>query len=89
MSCPKAIEGTAPRAGMAPNACGEVFNELRICYRVRQGGVRIATSAWFFQHGQGQGQVYQPTRYGELRVVSSDEALLLDGLDANLQRPNN
>lgn len=54
----------------APLAEGEIV--LR--YRVRNGQVKFATSAFFFQ--EGQARRYQGARYGEFRVAPSGELLL-------------
>jgi uncharacterized membrane-anchored protein len=63
-----------------PLAAGEV----RMRYRVREGQVKFATNAWFFQ--EGKAQVYQPARYGEFRVAPSGEMLLVAMLGAKLER---
>ncbi len=54
-------------------------DERRLRYRVRDGRLRIATDAWFFQ--EGHAAVYAAARYGELRVAPDGEALLTGMLD--------
>jgi uncharacterized membrane-anchored protein len=67
------IEDQRPLAG----------NEQLMRYRVRNGRLRFATNAFFFQEGTG-GQ-YQYARYGMFRV-NPDGQLLLTGLcDESLQ----
>jgi uncharacterized membrane-anchored protein len=61
------------RDGGEPLAQGEV--PLR--YRIREGRVKFATNAFFFQ--EGHAKYYERARYGELRVAPSGE-LLLTGL---------
>lgn len=63
-----------------PVASGEVL--LR--YRVRNGEIKFATNAFFFQ--EGTGQRYEAARYGELRVAADGE-LLLTGLRDKDLRP--
>ena len=53
-----------------PLAAGEI--PLR--YRVRDGRVRFATNAYFFQ--EGHERLYERARYGEFRVGASGELLL-------------
>lgn len=63
-------------------ALGE--RELVLRYRVREGRVKFATNAFFFE--EGSARAYTEARFGEFRVASSGE-LLLSGLrDAKLQR---
>ena len=57
--------------------------DLRMRYRLRDGRVRLATNAWFFE--EGQGKRFESARYGEFRVSPSGEALLAQLLDARLQ----
>lgn len=52
-------------------------DELVLRYRVREGAVKFATNAFFFQ--EGTGARYQRARYGEFRVAPDGE-LLLTGL---------
>ena len=53
-----------------PLAADEIF--LR--YRVREGMVKFATNAFFFQ--EGAGKRYEGARYGEFRVAPDGEMLL-------------
>lgn len=57
-------------------------NEIVIRYRVRQGQVKLATHAFFFQ--EGEGQVYQSARYGQFRVDDRGELLLVALYDEDL-----
>ena len=79
----RATDGTATftrfaRPG-APLAAGE--HVLR--YRVRDGRLRVATDAWFFE--EGQGDVYAAAKFGEFRVAPNGESILTGMLDAQLQ----
>ena len=58
-------------------------DELRVQYRVRNGQVKLATNAFFFE--EGQGKAYQNARYGEFRV-SNGEVLLVNMYDKDLKR---
>lgn len=57
-------------------------NEVRMRYRLRNRGVKLATNAFFFQ--EGHGKFYQPARYGEFKVDSAGELLLGAMFDAEL-----
>lgn len=52
-------------------------NEVLLRYRVRNGQLKFATNAFFFE--EGTGARYEQARYGEFRVASDGE-LLLTGL---------
>jgi uncharacterized membrane-anchored protein len=58
--------------------------EIAISYRVRNGQLRIATNAFFFQ--EGQATRLEGARYGEFRVGENGEPRLTALLDANLAR---
>ncbi|HZF18293.1 MAG TPA: GDYXXLXY domain-containing protein [Burkholderiales bacterium] len=49
-------------------------NELLLRYRVREGTLKFATNAFFFQ--EGTGRRYERARYGEFRVAPDGEVLL-------------
>ena len=49
-------------------------DERRLRYRLRNGQVRFATDAFFFQ--EGHGERYEPARYGQFRVNAKGEPLL-------------
>lgn len=66
-------DGTAPLAA----------EERLLRFRKRGGVVRIAGDAFFFQ--EGQAQMYQPARYGELRVDLGGEAVLVGLRDGELK----
>jgi uncharacterized membrane-anchored protein len=59
-------------------------NEVLLRYRVRNGDIKFATNAFFFQ--EGTGRRYEGARYGELRVAPDGE-LLLTGLRDKDLRP--
>jgi uncharacterized membrane-anchored protein len=61
-------------------AAGEVLMR----YRVRDGKVKFATNAWFFQ--EGHAKYYERARYGEFRVAPSGEMLLTNMLSEKLER---
>lgn len=65
-------------AGSAPLADHEVL--LR--YRIRNGQVRFATNAFFFQ--EGHAKAYEAARFGEFRVAADGELLLIRLLDQDL-----
>ena len=52
-------------------------DEVALRYRVREGRVKFASNAFFFQ--EGSAKLYEPARFGEFRVDRSGE-LLLTGL---------
>lgn len=52
-------------------------NEILLRYRVRNGQIKFATNAFFFQ--EGTAKRYEGARYGEFRVAPDGE-LLLTGL---------
>ena len=57
-------------------------DEVALRYRVRDGRVKFATNAFFFQEGRGAD--YAGARYGELRVAPSGEVLLTGLRDKDL-----
>lgn len=57
-------------------------NEILMRYRVRNGEVKFATNAFFFQ--EGQAKYYQPARYGQFRVDEEGELLLVAMHDKDL-----
>lgn len=50
--------------------------QLAMRYRVREGQVKFATDAFFFE--EGKADVYAQARYGEFRVADDGELLLHD-----------
>lgn len=50
-------------------------DERRLRYRLRNGRVRFATDAFFFQ--EGHAERYEPARYGQFRVNDRGEPLLV------------
>lgn len=59
-------------------------NELLMRYRVRDGAVKFATNAFFFQ--EGTAKVYEPARYGQFRVDEQGELLLVAMYDKDLNK---
>ncbi|SDL95961.1 Uncharacterized membrane-anchored protein [Franzmannia pantelleriensis] len=59
-------------------------DEMRLRYRVRNGRVRFATDAFFFQ--EGHAERFELARYGQFRVNHRGEALLVSLHDAELER---
>jgi len=59
-------------------------DEARLRYRVREGKVKFATNAFFFQ--EGTAKYYERARYGEFRVASSGDLLLTHMIGANFER---
>ncbi len=59
-------------------------NERLMQFRVRNGRVKFATNAFFFQ--EGTAEVYEPARYGEFRVAEDGELLLTGMRDKDLNK---
>lgn len=59
-------------------------NEVKLCYRVREGGLRFATNAFFFQ--EGHATLYEAAVYGEFRVTGNGDLLLTGLRGKDLQR---
>ncbi|NYT73307.1 GDYXXLXY domain-containing protein [Halomonas sp. QX-2] len=59
-------------------------DERRLRYRLRNGQVRFATDAFFFQ--EGHGERYEPARYGQFRVNNKGEPLLVALYDEELKQ---
>lgn len=61
---------------------------LLLQYKVRKGRVRIGSDAYFFQ--EGHAKLYQHAKYGEIRVESSGQSVLVGLRDAefNLLGPD-
>ena len=59
-------------------------DELRLRYRVRNGQVKFATNAFFFQ--EGHAHYYTPAKYGQFRVDDQGELLLVAMYDKDLKR---
>ena len=58
--------------------------EILLRYRVRNGAVKFATNAFFFQ--EGNAKIYQPARYGQFRVDAEGEVLLVSLYDKDLKK---
>ena len=59
-------------------------NEILLRYRVRNGAVKFATNAYFFQ--EGHGKYYQPAEYGQFRVDGKGELLLVAMYDKDMNK---
>lgn len=59
-------------------------DEMRLRFRVRNGEVKFATNAFFFQ--EGHAKTYEPARYGQFRVDDKGELLLVAMYDKDLKR---
>jgi uncharacterized membrane-anchored protein len=57
-------------------------NELFLEYRVRNGAVKFATNAFFFE--EGTASKYEKAKYGEFRVNSKGGLLLVAMADENV-----
>lgn len=68
------------RDGGEPLAQGE----LALRYRMREGRVKFATNAFFFQ--EGQAQLYARARYGEFRVAADGDMLLTHMIGEKFER---
>jgi uncharacterized membrane-anchored protein len=58
-------------------------DEILLRYRVREGTLKFATNAYFFQ--EGTGRRFERARYGEFRVASDGEVLLTGLRGAELE----
>ena len=58
-------------------------DEVLLRYRVRNGEMKFATNAFFFQ--EGTAPRYQPARYGEFRVAPNGDMLLTSLRDKDLK----
>jgi uncharacterized membrane-anchored protein len=59
-----------------------VADEALLRYRIRNGQVKLATNAFFFE--EGAGDAYAKARYGEFRVAPDGDAILTGLRDAEL-----
>jgi uncharacterized membrane-anchored protein len=59
-------------------------NDILMRYRVRNGAVKFATNAYFFQ--EGHGKYYQTARCGQFRVDDKGELLLVAMYDKDLNK---
>ena len=55
--------------------------QLQLQFRLRNGQVKFATNAFFFQ--EGHAEAYEAAEYGLLRVNDKGEPLLTDMVDGN------
>jgi uncharacterized membrane-anchored protein len=68
------------RDGGEPLAQGEAL----VRYRIREGNVKFATNAYFFQ--EGTASQYARARFGEFRVAPDGEMLLTNLIGENFER---
>jgi uncharacterized membrane-anchored protein len=59
-------------------------DEARLRYRVREGKVKFATNAFFFQ--EGSAKLYERARFGEFRVAPGGDLLLTHMIGADFGR---
>ncbi len=57
--------------------------EFKLAYKIRGGRVRIVTDAFYFQ--EGQGQVFERARYGDVRVNQKGQAMLVGMQDQDFR----
>lgn len=62
----------------------EPNEQLAMKFRVRDGHVKFATNAYFFE--EGQAEIFERARYGEFRVGDDGEILLVALLDEQYTR---
>ena len=58
--------------------------QLRVQFRLRNGQIKFATNAFFFQ--EGTGSVYEQAKYGLFRVGVEGQLMLTHLVDAKLQK---
>ncbi|WP_201587438.1 GDYXXLXY domain-containing protein [Psychrobacter jeotgali] len=57
------------------------INQMALYYRIRNGSMRLATNAFFFQ--EGQAEAFEAAEYGRFRVNDKGEPLLTAMVDGN------
>ena len=57
--------------------------QLRVQYRLRNGQIKFATNAFFFE--EGTGSIYEQAKYGLFRVGAEGQLMLTHLVDAKLQ----
>lgn len=58
-------------------------NEVKMLYRQRGRKIKFATNAFFFQ--EGKAELYEAAKYGEFRIDSSGESILVNMKDRSLR----
>ncbi|MDY0205249.1 MAG: GDYXXLXY domain-containing protein [Pseudomonas sp.] len=58
--------------------------QLRLQFRLRNGQIKFATNAFFFQ--EGTGRIYEKAQYGLFRVGEKGKLILTHLVDAELQK---
>ena len=58
-------------------------DQMRLQFRLRNGQIKFATNAFFFQ--EGTGSIYEEARYGRFRVGDQGQLMLTHLVDAELQ----
>lgn len=59
-------------------------DEIQMRYRVRNGAVKFATNAFFFQ--EGHAKHYEAAKYGQFRIDTKSELLLVAMYDKDLKK---
>lgn len=57
--------------------------QLRVQFRLRNGQIKFATNAFFFE--EGTGSIYEQAKYGLFRVGAEGQLMLTHLVDAKLQ----
>lgn len=57
------------------------INQMALYYRIRNGSMKLATNAFFFQ--EGQAEAFEAAEYGRFRVNDKGEPLLTAMVDGN------
>lgn len=73
-------------AGFVRRDNGETLapGDLRLRYRIREGTVKFATNAYFFE--EGSGNAYTRARFGAFRVSTQGEMLLTHLVNEKFER---
>lgn len=79
----RAADGTAIFTRFARPGATLAAGEHVPRYRIRDGRLPVATDAWFFEEGKGDG--YAAAKFGEFRVAPNGESILTGMLDAQLR----
>lgn len=77
-------QGVGKLAGLSETLPALNAKQLALQFRQREGQVKFATNAFYFQ--EGQGKAFEAARYGEFRVNAKGELLLTHLLDEKLVR---
>jgi uncharacterized membrane-anchored protein len=75
-------QGVSRFVRIQSNNDGLATNEFALKYRDRSSGVRVGTDAFSFQ--EGQAQAFESARFGEYRLATNGDLLLVRMLDEKL-----